>query len=130
MSTPRRATARLLLAGAVAGAVACGSSGGALAGGDPFAGGGAAAEIRIRVRNTNFLDATLTAIGDASQRRLGVVGGNQTSVFSLPWADGGTLRVRIDLLAGPSCTTDAISVSPGEAVDLEIASATGSAFCR
>ncbi|MEQ1855198.1 MAG: hypothetical protein ABL963_01945 [Longimicrobiales bacterium] len=100
---------------------ACGSSGRRLPGGDPFAADAeTAAEIRIRVRNSNFYDATLTAFGDMGQRRLGTVGGNQTAVFTTPWTFTGGLRIQVDLLAGPTCTTDVITVGPGDTVDFEI----------
>ena len=99
---------------------------------DPFSGGGAAdQEVRLRVRNSNFYDATLTAISDTGRRRLGTVSGNQTAVFTMPWAFGGGLRVEIDLLAGSSCTTDYITVTPGDDVELEILSdLSRMPFCR
>jgi hypothetical protein len=101
----------------------CGSTGRQVAGADPFAqGADAAAEIRIRVRNSNFYDATLTALGDMGRRRLGTVGGNQTATFTTPWTFTGALRLQIDLLAGPTCTTEAITVSPGDQVTIDIAS--------
>lgn len=105
------------------GVAACGA-GGPFAGQapDPFAGDSAAEEIRIRVRNLNFYDATLTAFTDTGRRRLGTVAGNQSAVFAVPWRSPGPLRVEIDLLAGPSCTTDDILVSAGQEIDLEIMS--------
>jgi hypothetical protein len=97
---------------------------------DPFAGGGAQ-EVRVSVRNSNFYDATLTAISDTGRRRLGTVGGNQSAVFTMPWAFTSGLRIEIDLLAGPTCTTDFITVSPGEDVVLEIMSDfSNTPFCR
>lgn len=88
---------------------------------DPFAeDGGTAQEVRVRVRNNNFYDASLTAVGDAGRRRLGTVGGNQSAVFTMPWTFTGGLRIEVDLLAGPTCTTEYITVSPGEDVLLEI----------
>ena len=88
---------------------------------NPFDGSGVGVpQIRLRVRNANFYDATITAVGDATQRRLGVVGGNQTSVFTMPWEFTSGLRVRIDLLAGPSCTTETIQVNPGDEIDFQI----------
>jgi hypothetical protein len=82
------------------------------------------------VRNANFYDATVTAIGDATQRRLGVVGGNQTSVFTMPWEFTSGLRVRIDLLAGPSCTTETIQANPGDDIEFQIPPDLGtSGFC-
>jgi hypothetical protein len=91
-------------------------------GSDPFSGGAAAREVRVRVRNYNFYDATLTALSDTGRRRLGTVGGNQSAVFTMPWEFTSGLRIEIDLLAGPSCTTNYITVSPGEDVLLDIMS--------
>jgi hypothetical protein len=98
---------------------------------DPFSGGGTAQDVRVSVRNSNFYDATLTAISDTGRRRLGTVGGNQSAVFTMPWGFTSGLRFEIDLLAGPTCTTDLITVSPGEEVVLEIMSDFSSMpFCR
>jgi hypothetical protein len=111
--------------------VGCGTRGPGQ-GADPFSGSGAgASQVRLRVRNQNFYDATITAIGDATQRRLGVVGGNQTSVFTMPWEFTSGLRIRIDLLAGPSCTTEMIQANPGDDIDVQIPPDLGtSGFCE
>lgn len=115
-----RASFCLLLSLAVGG---CGSTGRQISGADPFAQGGTAAtEIRIVVRNMNFYDATITALGDMGRRRLGTVGGNQTTTFTTPWSFTGGLRLQIDLLAGPTCTTEAITASPGDQLSIDIAS--------
>ncbi len=99
--------------------------------GDPFSGDNMATEIRVRVRNTNFYDATVTALSDNGRRRLGNVGGNQTASFTMPWTFTGGLRLEIDLLAGPTCTTESITVSPGETVEIDILpDFTSSSFCR
>ncbi len=121
MKTGSRAPTYALVAACALLLGACGSTGRQLPGADPFSPtAGTAAEIRVRVRNSNFYDATLTAAGDMGQRRLGTVGGNQTSVFTTPWTATGGLQIRVDLLAGPTCITDAITVSPGDMVELEI----------
>ena len=99
-------------------------------GADPFSGAGTAADARVRVRNSNFYDATLIALSDNGRRRLGTVGGNSTAVFTMPWEFSGSLRIQIDLLAGPTCTTDVITVNPGDTVDLEILPTGNSSFCR
>ncbi|MBM4183072.1 MAG: hypothetical protein FJ207_02470 [Gemmatimonadetes bacterium] len=121
MTRKTRFATCLLAAGLAATATACGRTGRPLAGSDPFAPGGVvAADIRIRVRNQNFYDASLTAISDTGERRLGNVGGNSSAVFTTPWSFTSSLRIQIDLLAGPSCVTDVITVSPGETVNLDI----------
>lgn len=113
-----------------AASTACGSTGRSIPGQDPFSGGAAAAEIRIRIRNNNFYDATITALGDTGRRRLGTVSGNQTATFTMPWTFNGSLRLEVDLLAGGTCVTDPITVSPGDDLDLQIQSTSGSNFCR
>jgi hypothetical protein len=110
-----------LLAILALGAGACGTRT-SYPGQDPFSGTAGAPQLRVFVRNGNFYDATLTAISDQGRRRLGTVGGNQSSMFRIPWDFTGGLRIEIDLLAGPSCTTDLITVSPGDDVQLEIMS--------
>ena len=122
----RRSAAALLLLTLVG----CGTRG-PRAGANPFDGSGVAASIRLRISHANFYDATITAIGDNTQRRLGVVGGNQTRTFTMPWEFTSGLRVQIDLLAGPSCSTDTIQVNPGDDIEFQIPPDLGSSgFCR
>ena len=128
-SRAHRAAPRLLACALLVALSACGG-GRALAGSDPFSGAGTATEARIRVRNSNFYDATLIALGDNGRRRLGTVGGNSTAVFTMPWEFSGGLRIQIDLLAGPTCTTDVVMVNPGDTVELEIMSDANGSFCR
>jgi hypothetical protein len=99
---------------------------------NPFDGqSGDATQIRVRVQNANFYDATVTVIGDTAQRRLGVVGGNSSATFTMAWGFSGGFRVQVDLLAGPSCTTDVIQVNPGDEVEFQIPSDLGvSGLCR
>jgi hypothetical protein len=133
MTSIRPRTTRFLTAALLLVTVGCGGGGRPIgsAVGDPFSGDNMATEIRVRVRNSNFYDATITGLSDAGRRRLGTVGGNQTAVFTMPWTFTGAFRVEIDLLAGPTCTTEAISVSPGETVDIDILpDFTSSSYCR
>ena len=133
MRSLRPVAARLLAAALVLVAAGCGGGGRPVgsAVGDPFSGDNMSTEIQVRVRNSNFYDASLTALSDTGRRRLGTVGGNQTAVFTMPWTFTGGLRVEIDLLAGPTCTTDAITVSPGATVEIDILpDFTSSTYCR
>jgi hypothetical protein len=122
---------RALLALLALSVVGC-STRGPRQGANPFdASGVGAPQVRLRVRNQNFYDATITALGDATQRRLGVVGGNQNAVFTMPWEFTSGLRVRIDLLAGPSCTTETIQVNPGDDIEFQIPPDLGtSGYCE
>ncbi len=129
-SPTRRGIPRLLLGALCVALVACGTRT-SYPDGDPFSGGTAQAEVRVLVRNNNFYDASLTAISDTGRRRLGTVGGNQSATYRMPWQFTSGLRIEIDLLAGPTCTTDFITVAPGEDVILEImADFSSTPFCR
>lgn len=128
LSASTRSIRRLVLVASAVAAGACGTSP-PPPGGGPFSGAGMATEVRLRVRNDNFYDATLTALSDSGRRRVGTVGGNQTAVFTLPWTFSSGLQVIVDLLAGPTCTTDPITVNPGDTVELVILNST-SGFCR
>ena len=76
--------------------------------------------IRIRVQNDNFMDARLHAAGLGGRYLLGVVTGKRQAVLSIPWDFSGPLRIEIDLLVGPKCTTPPIDADPGDTFDLRI----------
>lgn len=87
---------------------------------NPFDSRGSGAEsVRVNVINNNFNEATLRALY-RTERRLGVVSGNGRQSFDLVWVGVNDLRIRIDILAGDSFTTNRVSVSPGETVFLTI----------
>lgn len=78
-------------------------------------------EIRIDILNHNFSDATVWAIARAGHRqRLGIVTGKTDSTFTLEWRFSVPLRLEFDMVAGPRCTTEALSVDPGDILQLEI----------
>ena len=100
---------------------------------DPFEGGGVSTSIRLDVENRNFYDATIYVIEDQGRaRRVGDVGGNGNRSFQVPWEFAAAMSFRIDLLAGGSCTTPPVMVSPGEVLGLQIVADVGSssAYCR
>ena len=76
--------------------------------------------IRINVQNDNFMDARLYAVGLGKRYQLGVVTGKQQAVLSIPWDFSEPLRIEIDLLAGPKCTTRTIDADPGDTFELRI----------
>ncbi len=78
--------------------------------------------IRIHVQNDNFMDARLYAVGLSSRQHLGIVTGKQQAVLEIPWDFSEPLRIEIDLLAGPKCTTRTINADPGDILDLRIES--------
>ena len=78
--------------------------------------------IRVHVQNDNFSDARLYAVGTSARHPLGVVTGKQLAVLDIPWDFSQPLRIEIDLLAGPKCTTRIINADPGDELDLRIES--------
>ena len=101
---------------------------------DPFGrGANGAVSIRLDVENRNFYDATIYVMQDQGPaRRVGDVGGNGKRSFQVPWEFAAAMSFRIDLLAGGSCTTPPVVVSPGEILGLQIVSnvESSSAYCR
>jgi len=80
-------------------------------------------QVKVIVDNRNFSDARLFAVTVGKRVGLGVVGGKDSATFTIPWAYPDQLRIEIDLLSGPSCTTRSIEADPGDTLDLQIESA-------
>ena len=78
--------------------------------------------IRIEIQNRGFDDATVHALFDARRIRLGIVTGKRTGNFMLPLDNSILLKLEIDVLAGPSCTTRDMWVDPGDIIVMEILS--------
>lgn len=113
---------RSLCVAALAAAITgCGAAGRLVEREDPFVRTPVAEQsVRLHVQNRNFSDARLYALALGKRTRLGVVGGKRDAVFSIPWPHAEPMRIEIDLLAGPKCTTRAIEVDPGDTLDLQI----------
>lgn len=86
--------------------------------------------IRIEVQNLNFTEARLYTVRAGQRARLGIVGGKGTEEFETRWILSEPLRIEINLLAGPSCTTEEIHVDPGDVLELVIPAATTTSWCR
>jgi hypothetical protein len=112
----KRLATTLVLAALAAGCAASGGRGS----GNPFGDDGPPRQIRLIVTNHDFNDATLDAFRDAERIRLGVVTGKTEETFTLPWPTTQTLQLRISLLSAGDCLTDAITVDPGEVIELQI----------
>lgn len=88
---------------------------------NPFEGGRAVtSEIQVVVESSTFNDATVWAISQSRQTRLGRVSGMASASFQLPWDGIEPLQLRVDLLAGQSYTTPSVMVSAGERVTLSL----------
>ena len=99
---------------------------------DPFVAGiEGRNEIRVRVVNSNFYDARIYIIGGGVRRPLGSVGGKKDGVFTTEWTHSQDARIEIRMFAGPTCTTESLSVDPGDTLQLQIMPEfDASDFCR
>ncbi len=112
---------------AVIASAACAPTGRPI-GGDPFSGSSAgsrrsndgADEIRIRVRNSNFNEATIYAVRLGSRRRLGRVQGASDGEFRLRLLNSDQIHFEVDLLASQGCLTRQVFVEPGQTLLLVI----------
>lgn len=76
-------------------------------------------ELTLVVRNYNFNDATLYAVGAGRRERLGRVTGNGEGRFTFRWINP-DLRIVIDFLSAPDETTDPMPVAAGDVLELVI----------
>jgi len=110
--------ARLFLALAVsvlAGSGCLSTTGGS--GADPF-GGADENRILVRVENLADSDMTISALGPRQRQVLGVVRGRSSARFEIPWRSRDFLRFQIEPMDGAPHTTDAVSLEPGEQIQL------------
>lgn len=109
---------------------ACGAGSGAVD--SPFADLGDRNLFRIYVENDNYYDARLYAVASGGVRQsLGFVTGKTRHVFTVPWSFSNELRIEVNMVAGPTCVTEPITVDPGDELRLQIMPAlTGDDFCR
>ena len=87
--------------------------------------------VGVEVQNLQKADARLYSIRDGQRISLGTVGGKQDARFTVPWNFHQSLRIEINLLSGPTCTTRTLQVQAGDILELQISSVfTQSSFCR
>lgn len=87
---------------------------------DPFTESGTPTTITLLVDNRNFSDARLYVLRRGATSTLGVVGGKSQMDFELDWEISDPIQIRIDLLAGPTCTTEELRADPGDVLELQI----------
>lgn len=87
---------------------------------EPFTESGPPTTITLLVDNRNFTDARLYVLRRGATSALGVVGGKTQAEFELDWEISDPIQIRIDLLAGPTCTTEELRADPGDVLDLQI----------
>jgi len=79
-------------------------------------------QVRLLVQNMNFNDARLFALATNGRMPIGQVNGKQDRAFELDWPLSSSMRIEIDMVAGPKCTTSEMQVDPGDILELQIAS--------
>jgi outer membrane biogenesis lipoprotein LolB len=84
----------------------------------------AEARLTVRVRNYDFNQLTVYAIGSVQRERLGTVQSNSEETFRFRWSQP-QIRIEISLLAAGSTMTDVMPVSPGDVLDLEVQISSG-----
>lgn len=87
--------------------------------------------VQLLVQNMNFNDARLFALAPNGRTSIGHVSGKQDEEFELNWPLSSTMRIEIDMVTGPKCTTQEMQVDPGDILELQIASVfSQTADCR
>lgn len=87
---------------------------------EPFTDVGRPNSITILVQNRNFGDARLFLLRSGATLPLGTVNGKGDEEFDVEWRISEPIRIRIEILAGPSCTTREILADPGDTLELQI----------
>jgi hypothetical protein len=112
---------------------ACAGSGA----GDPFAGATPAARfeaptsISVYAQNENEEDVVIYLLSVGRIERVGSVAPERARSFQVPWDSTQELRIRVEILAGPRYTTNALStVSPGDRVEVWVPEEARQSFIR
>jgi hypothetical protein len=78
--------------------------------------------VTMHVKNNNFHDATLWLVSRGGRVHLGTVTGKTEASFTTPVTSPADVwRVEIDLVGGEWCQTRALTVDPGDVLDLLVA---------
>ena len=110
--------ARLLVAAVVA---LVGGACGATSSRNPFVQANPAeTRVTLFVENRGFNDVRVYAITPRGSESLGGVGGNTQRRIDIAWRQLDQLSFRIEVLAGRTYNTPAVSVSPGDRVHMTI----------
>lgn len=90
---------------------------------NPFAPPGTAeTSLTVWVENRGFNEFRLYALSSRGAQSMGVVGGNTQRTLTLPWRQLDQLSFRLEILAGRSYTTHAVTASPGDRVEMVVPS--------
>jgi len=87
-------------------------------------------EIKVWVTNLAFMDATIYGVVNSGRRRLGRVPGKGEAILTMPFRAPSEMYLEIDLLAGPTCETERMTVDPGDHLELIIQNENAGWRCR
>jgi hypothetical protein len=87
---------------------------------EPFTDVGPPTSITLLVDNRNFTDARLYVLRRGARTTLGVIGGKSQAEYEIDWDISDPIQIEIDLLAGPTCTTEELRADPGDVLELQI----------
>ena len=91
---------------------------------------GGQASLSVYLENRGFNDVRVYAIIPSGATSLGVVVGNTIERKSLPWRQSALISFRIEVLAGRTYMTHALSANPGDRLELIIPSDPANAVLR
>ena len=97
---------------------------------EPFSGNPGRGTAQIFVTNLNFMEATVYGVTTGARRKLGIVPGKGEAVLTLPITFPTEIHMEIDIMAGPYCYTDRLTVDPGDEFELIIQQAGANLRCR
>ena len=96
---------------------------------NPFDRSGATAEeVQVTVDNQNFNDLRIYALGSEGQQTMGNITGRSSQTFTIRWRQTSDLRFRLEFLAGRSYTTNRVTASPGDRVDVFVRENPGNTY--
>ena len=87
---------------------------------DPFVPGGANGQVKVFVTNLAFTHATLWGVTTGTRHKLGIVAGKREAAFTMLLPFPTEMHIEIDILAGPKCFTERLTVDPGDELELII----------
>ena len=122
-----RPTHALFAATAILVLAACSSG---TAGQRVYDGGPSSGVARVFVTNLNFMEATVYGVTTGHRLKLGIVPGKGEQVMTMPIGFPTELHLEVDLMAGPYCFTDRLTVDAGDEFDLVIQQAGANLRCR
>lgn len=85
--------------------------------------------VTLYVTNLSFSDATVYGVTTGARHLLGRVTGKREAVLTMPMPFPTMMHVEFDLLAGPTCRTERLTVDPGDELELIIQNDGANWYC-